>query len=104
MTVPVEVHGGIRAHAEATCAGPREAVLSRARAAALRIPRADLRSMTDDGFEVTVGMTFKSWGEVVRVTAQAREADTLVHIESRSKLRATLADWGKNRRNVETVL
>lgn len=95
---------GTRAHAEALFSGPPEAALARAREAALRIPRAGLRSVTDDALEVTVGITLKSWGEVVRVTALAREEGTLVHVASRSKLRTTWADWGKNRRNVETVL
>jgi uncharacterized metal-binding protein len=104
MTVEVEVHMGIRAHAEAQFSGPPEAALARAREAALRIPRSGLRSVTDDAFEVTVGITFKSWGEVVRVTALTGEEGTLVRVASRSRLRATLADWGKNRRNVETVL
>ena len=95
---------GTRAHAEALFSGPPEAALARAREAALRIPRARLRSVTDDAFEVATGITFRSWGEVVRVTALAREEGALVHVASRSKLPTTWADWGKNRRNVETVL
>ena len=95
---------GIHVHSEALFSGPPEAALARAREAALRIPRAGLRSLTDDAFEVTIGITFRSWGEVVRVMALAREEGTLVHVASRSKLRMTWADWGKNRHNVETVL
>jgi hypothetical protein len=49
-------------------------------------------------------MTLRSWGEVVRVTAHAREHGTVLNVQSRSKVSITLADWGKNRRNVETVL
>ena len=53
---------------------------------------------------MAVGMTFQSWGEVVRVTAYAGEMGSVLNIESRSKVPITLTDWGKNRRNVETVL
>ena len=102
--VTVEGNVANRAHTEAEFSGPPQAALARAQDAALRIPRAHLRSSTDEAVEVAVGMTFKSWGEVVRISAQAREKKTLLQIESRSKMAITLADWGKNRRNVETVL
>jgi hypothetical protein len=49
-------------------------------------------------------MTFTSWGEVVRVTAHARKEGTVLNIQSRSKVSITFTDWGRNRRNVETVL
>lgn len=102
--VGVEGNGRSRAHTEATFSGPPETALSRARDAALRIPRAHLRSSTAEAVEVAVGMTFRSWGEVVRVTAHAREESTVLSIQSRSKVSITFTDWGKNRRNVETVL
>ena len=102
--VSVEGNGRSRAHAEATFSGSPETALARARDAALRIPGAHPRSSTAEAVEVAVGMTLKSWGEVVRVTAHAREKGTALRIQSRSKVSITWADWGKNRRNVETVL
>jgi hypothetical protein len=103
----VEGNTGKRAHAEAEFSGrPPEIALACAQDAALRIPRAHLRSSEAEAVEVAVGMNLRSWGEVVRISAQARgeRERTLLHIESRSKLAITLADWGKNRRNVDMVL
>jgi hypothetical protein len=102
--VTVEGNAGNRAHTEVEFSGPLKIALARAQEAALRIPRARLRSSADEAVEVAVGMNLKSWGEVVRISARPRGERTLLHIESRSKLTITLADWGKNRRNVETVL
>lgn len=102
--VSVEGNGRGRAHTEARFSGPPETALARARDAALRIPRAHLRSSTATAVEVAVGMTSKSWGEVVRVTAHAREKGTVLNIQSRSNVSITFTDWGKNRHNVETVL
>lgn len=95
---------GRRARAEAEFSGAREAVLARARKAALQIHRSHIQTSTDEAVEVTVGMSFKSWGEVVRITAQEDGQMTRLYIESRSKVAMTLIDWGKNRRNVQTVL
>ncbi len=100
----VEGTVGSRAHAESTFPGAPAAALARAERAAMRIPRARLRSSTSEELEVAVGMSFKSWGEVVRVTATAQGEGTVLRIESRSRFPMTLVDWGKNRRNVEMVL
>ena len=101
--INVERNVGIRARTEAAFPGAAASALARAEGATKRIPRARLRSSTADRVEVAVGMTFKSWGEVVVITAPARGDETVLRIESRSRL-PTLVDWGKNQRNVETVL
>jgi hypothetical protein len=102
--ITVEGNMGSRAHTEAEFWGTREALLARAQESALRIHRSHLRTSTDEAVEVVVGMSLRSWGEVVRITAREHGQVTLLHIESRSRVAITLVDWGKNRRNVETVL
>lgn len=70
VMIIVEGNTGNRAYAEAEFSGAPEAVLARAREAALRIRRSQTRTSTNEAVEVTVGMSFQSWGEVVRITAQ----------------------------------
>lgn len=51
----------------------------------------------------TVPMTFKSFGETVNVEISGSDGDLRVGIESTSRLRTTLFDWGKNSENVKRI-
>lgn len=80
-----------------------ETVVSCAQDAAVRLLSARPRATSPDHVELVVGTSWSSWGEVLRITAHPGTSGTDVSIESRSRLRATLVDWGKNRRNVDAV-
>jgi len=51
----------------------------------------------------TVPMSIKSFGETVDVDISGTDDDIRVSIESTSRLRTTLFDWGKNSENVERI-
>jgi hypothetical protein len=51
----------------------------------------------------TMPMSFKSFGETVNVEISGSDGDVRVGIESISRLRTTLLDWGKNSENVGRV-
>jgi hypothetical protein len=52
----------------------------------------------------SVGMSMVSWGEHIRVEIRSVPEGTIVRVSSAPKLPVTLVDYGKNLRNVETVL
>lgn len=54
--------------------------------------------------ELKVGISFKSWGERVRIELSPEgEGSTRAHVASRAALKTTMADYGKNRDNVQRV-
>lgn len=54
--------------------------------------------------ELKVGVSFKSWGERVRIELSPEgEGATRAQVTSRAALKTTLADYGKNRDNVQRV-
>ena len=55
--------------------------------------------------EAETGQTWKSWGEQVRIRFEAVSPDqTRVEAASRSAVKTTLIDFGKNRENVQRIL
>jgi hypothetical protein len=51
------------------------------------------------------GWSMSSWGETITVRFRNDgEGRVAVHVESRSQMRTTLVDWGRNRKNVRTVI
>lgn len=53
--------------------------------------------------QATTGMTLKSWGERLSVHVESRPAGCVVRIGSRPRFTLTVADYGKNRVNVERI-
>ena len=54
--------------------------------------------------ELKVGVSFKSWGERVRIELSPEgEGSTRAQVTSRASLKTTMADYGKNRDNVQRV-
>jgi hypothetical protein len=85
-----------RAEAYETCLKVAEAV-----------PRARLDDFEEESGTIilTVPWSFKSWGE--RVVLRLSEADpstTSIEVTSRASFPLTLADYGKNARNVQQVV
>lgn len=52
----------------------------------------------------SVGWSWMSWGEAIRVDVQPDAGAVLVRVASKPKLPTTIVDYGRNLRNVETVL
>lgn len=65
-----------------------------------------INRLTKTGSSVSVRtkVTFLSWGEDIRVEIVGETAQTAtVALSSKSAFKATLIDWGVNRRNVERL-
>ncbi|WP_022668157.1 hypothetical protein [Desulfospira joergensenii] len=55
--------------------------------------------------EAEAGQTWKSWGEAITADVTATEPGrTQVKLSSRSQVRTTLVDFGKNQENVRAIL
>jgi hypothetical protein len=54
--------------------------------------------------EAVVPISWRSWGENIRVDLAGVDGDVLVQVKSKSTLRTTLIDWGKNAENVRRFL
>jgi hypothetical protein len=50
------------------------------------------------------GVSVWSWGEIMTCWVWQTGEQSVVHVRSESTIRTTLVDYGKNRRNVETIL
>ena len=63
-------------------------------------------SVQVDGWVVTatVGVNWKSWGEEVAGRVLTGPGGTRVEVTSQCRMKTTLFDYGKNRKNVEGVL
>jgi hypothetical protein len=49
-------------------------------------------------------MSIYSWGEVIGIQIKKFDNITELEVKSKSKLKTTIADWGKNKRNVEKIM
>lgn len=83
-----------------------ETGVQRVRAALLRVPDSSIGKF-DPTVGTVVAMTgpsWKSWGEVITAHVQPSGAEEcIVHLESRPRMRFTVADYGANARNVDLV-
>ena len=66
------------------------------------LPRASGLRVDGPWVSAHIGMSFLSWGEHVAAHVQAVPGRCLVTVRSKSDF--ALIDWGKNKKNVETVL
>jgi hypothetical protein len=71
------------------------------------VPRSSLKDFNERSGTITFGVrvSLKSWGE--RMTLQLREAgaaSTSVEVTSQASFPLTLADYGKNAKNVQQVV
>ena len=59
-----------------------------------------------DGSTITgrVGVSARSWGDLLTGTVQPVPNGSRVTVKSRSRLRTQFLDWGKHRKNVTEVL
>lgn len=74
---------------------------------ALRDSRCGLRNVDSVAHTATAefGLTLWSWGEnIVLEVGQNGASGARVTLKSTSKLRTTLFDWGKNKRNLRKIL
>jgi hypothetical protein len=64
----------------------------------------DVQIIGDGALAARWGMTFWSWGEIMTCRVWQTGEQSVVHVRSECTLRTIVVDWGKNRRNVETIL
>lgn len=59
-----------------------------------------------DGWVVRgrVGVSARSWGDLVTGTVLTGPGGTRVTVESKSRLPTQIVDWGKHRKNVKEIL
>lgn len=99
--------GGRSAAGRATTDRPPDAaILSAVRAAESEL-RATVVVQEPERVELRVPVSWRSWGERVVVAAERPSGPggwTEVTVDSSSRLRTTLLDWGRNRSNVDVVL
>jgi uncharacterized protein (DUF1499 family) len=84
---------------------PSDQALALCQSAVTQVPKAtvvqvDAASAT---LEARVGMTWASFGERIELSVTPAGGATEVSIRSRPVLRTTIADYGKNRENVERI-
>lgn len=83
--------------------GPDKAILA-ARDAVLSLPKSKLLRMTGRKFEARTGMTWRTFGEVIVISAEATDSGTSsLSIESRPRYAGTTIDYGKSYENVERI-
>ncbi|CAM3818700.1 DUF1499 domain-containing protein [Smaragdicoccus niigatensis] len=72
--------------------------------AVLQLPSRIVTANPEAG-EITarVPMSWNSWGEVLQVRIESTPAGSIARISSRPRMRLTVADFGKNRTNVERI-
>lgn len=63
-------------------------------------------TMQVDGWvvEARVGVSARSWGDLLTGTILTGPGGTRVTVESRSRMPTQVIDWGKHRKNVDDVL
>jgi F0F1-type ATP synthase assembly protein I len=61
------------------------------------------RDTSTRSIQATTGMSRQSWGERLSVRVEPRPAGSVVVIGSRPRFPLTVADYGKNRVNVESI-
>jgi hypothetical protein len=82
---------------------PSETVESVIREAILSIRKAKIKSISSSSIEAKTGFTWKSFGEDIIVTLERRNSSTFAKIKSKSSLRTTIVDYGKNLENVQDI-
>lgn len=98
-TSSVQSQGSVVLRVNATIAADlaKQAVVTATR-------RAKIRHQTDTFMEARTGMTFKSWGEVIRLDFEQRNSDTRVEISSRPFIPTAVFDFAKNQENVDAII
>lgn len=51
----------------------------------------------------SAGISWLSWGEIITLRIQKLETQLELEVKSECKLKTTIVDWGKNRKNVEGI-
>lgn len=83
--------------------GPDQALLA-ARDAVLSLRKSKVAKMAGRTLEARIGMSFRTFGEVIVVSAEAADAGTSrLSIESRPRMPGTELDHGKSYENVERI-
>jgi hypothetical protein len=49
------------------------------------------------------GVTWRSWGETIKIKIKEEGGNSIVHAESESSLGTTLIDYGKNKENLQRL-
>lgn len=59
---------------------------------------------TDNGITLKTGMTWKSWGEEIKIVRKSEtDSDFEYQISSSSKLKTTIVDYGQNIQNLNRI-
>lgn len=82
---------------------PDKAILA-ARDAVLSLPKSKVVRMAGRNLEARTGLSFRTYGEVIAISATTAEAGTSkLSIESRPRYSITEIDYGKSYENVERI-
>lgn len=82
---------------------PLESVIPIVEDAVLSLPKARIKFKNHNSVEAKTGFTWKSFGEDVSVSLEKKSSSTVAKINSKSSLKTTTVDYGKNLENVQTI-
>jgi hypothetical protein len=82
---------------------PIKSVESVIQEAILSIPKAKIKSTSNKVFEAKTGMTWKSFGEDILITLEEKDSSIIAKINSKSSIKTTILDYGKNLENVQVI-
>jgi hypothetical protein len=62
------------------------------------------KNETEGTLVFATAMTWFSWGETICIRIHQIDSFAQLEVRSECKLKTTIADWGKNKRNVNKIL
>jgi hypothetical protein len=71
--------------------------------AVLSVPKAKIKSISHSSVEAKTGFTWKSFGEDIVVSLERKDSSTIAKINSKSSVKTTMVDYGKNLENVKNI-
>lgn len=83
---------------------PIEALSSVIEQAISSIHKSKINVSKRNHFEAKVGLTWKSFGEDILITLMPTDAGIIAKIESKSSIKTTIVDYGKNLENVLSIV
>ena len=69
--------------------------------AVLSVPKAKIKSTSRSSVEAKTGFSWKSFGEDIVVSLERKDSNTIARINSKSSVKTTMVDYGKNFENVQ---
>lgn len=82
---------------------PFETVKSVIQEAVLSVSKAKIKSTNHSSVEAKTGFTWKSFGEDIVVSLERKDSSTIARINSKSSVKTTVVDYGKNLENIQNI-